>query len=207
VSYRVRHVPSTMLLHSFALLTNCFAIVLAQSGTFDAREATISSVHAALYGRINTCRQIVSSFLARIEAYNPSVNAIITLNPDVLDIADSLDARFAAGNATGPLFCVPILLKDNYDALPMATTGGCVALNSSKPTADAPTVTALRKAGAVILGKSNLHELALEGLSVSSYGGQTINPYDHTRTPGGSSGGTGAAIAASFAVFGTGTGE
>jgi Asp-tRNA(Asn)/Glu-tRNA(Gln) amidotransferase A subunit family amidase len=87
----------------------------------------------------------------------------------------------------------------------MVTTGGCLALNASEPTQDGPAVRALRNAGAVILGKSNLHELALEGLSVSSLGGQTINPYDFTRTPGGSSGGTGAAIAASFAVFGTGT--
>jgi len=87
----------------------------------------------------------------------------------------------------------------------MPSTGGCGALNASIPTKDGPAVTAFRQAGAVILGKSNLHELALEGLSVSSYGGQTINPYDFTRTPGGSSGGTGAAVAASFAVFGTGT--
>lgn len=87
----------------------------------------------------------------------------------------------------------------------MPATGGCLSLNSSIPTQDALTVTALRRAGAVILGKSNLHELALEGLSVSSLGGQTLNPYDFSRTPGGSSGGTGAGIAASFAVFGTGT--
>jgi Asp-tRNA(Asn)/Glu-tRNA(Gln) amidotransferase A subunit family amidase len=87
----------------------------------------------------------------------------------------------------------------------MNTTGGCLALKDSTPTEDAPTTAALRRAGAIILGKTNLHELALEGLSVSSYGGQTINPYDHSRTPGGSSGGAGAAIAASFAVFGTGT--
>ena len=77
-------------------------------------------------------------------------------------------------------------------------------LAENQPLVDAPAVTALKKAGAIILGKTNLHELALEGLSVSSLGGQTINPYDHTRTPGGSSGGTGAAIATSFAVFGTG---
>ncbi|TVY42847.1 Glutamyl-tRNA(Gln) amidotransferase subunit A, partial [Lachnellula subtilissima] len=77
--------------------------------------------------------------------------------------------------------------------------------SENQPTKDAPAVAALKAAGAIILGKTNLHELALEGLSVSSLGGQSINPYDHTRTPGGSSGGTGAAIATSFAVFGTGT--
>ncbi|EON98778.1 putative glutamyl-trna amidotransferase subunit a protein [Phaeoacremonium minimum UCRPA7] len=87
----------------------------------------------------------------------------------------------------------------------MNTTGACLDMAGNKPTVDAPSVKAFKDAGAIILGKTNLHELALEGLSVSSYGGQTINPYDHTRTPGGSSGGTGAAIAANFAVFGTGT--
>jgi Asp-tRNA(Asn)/Glu-tRNA(Gln) amidotransferase A subunit family amidase len=177
----------------------------AQQSPFDPREATIAAVHSALFARLTTCRDVVSSFIARIERFNPLVNAIIALNPEALGIADSLDDALAKGNATGPLFCVPILLKDNYDALPLPTTGGSLALNGSTPTEDAPSVIALRRAGAVILGKTNLHELALEGLSVSSLGGQTINPYDSTRTPGGSSGGTGAAVAASFAVFGTGT--
>lgn len=173
--------------------------------SFVAREATIDSVQSAIFSGLTTCRGVVSAFLARIEAYNPQINSIITLNPDALTIADELDLALANGNATGPLFGVPILVKDSYDALPMNTTGGCLALKDSTPTTEAPTIIALRRAGAIILGKTNLHELALEGLSVSSYGGQTVNPYDFTRTPGGSSGGTGAAIAASFAVFGTGT--
>lgn len=172
---------------------------------FDAREATIESVHHALYTGLSTCREVVSAFIARIEAHNNRTNAIITLNPKALDVADALDEQILAGNATGPLFCVPVLLKDNYDTADMPTTGGSLALADSKPSEDAPSVTALKNAGAVILGKSNLHELALEGISVSSLAGQTINPYDSTRTPGGSSGGTGAAVASSFCVFGTGT--
>jgi Asp-tRNA(Asn)/Glu-tRNA(Gln) amidotransferase A subunit family amidase len=172
---------------------------------FDAREATIDSVHHALYSGLSTCREVVSSFIARIEAHNDRTNAIITLNSDALNIADALDAQLSAGNATGPLFCVPVLLKDNYDTRDMPTTGGNLALAKSQPTDDAPSVVALKNAGAIILGKTNLHELALEGISVSSLGGQTINPYDATRTPGGSSGGTGAAVASSFCVFGTGT--
>jgi Asp-tRNA(Asn)/Glu-tRNA(Gln) amidotransferase A subunit family amidase len=181
--------------------------VLAATNTmpFDAREATIDSVHHALYTGLATCREVVSAFVARIEAYNDLTNAIITLNPDVLSLADALDEQLAAGNATGPLFCVPVLLKDNYDTAEMPTTGANLALAKSQPTEDAPSVVALKNAGAVILGKTNLHELALEGISVSSLGGQTINPYDATRTPGGSSGGTGAAVASSFCVFGTGT--
>ncbi|EMD90520.1 hypothetical protein COCHEDRAFT_1104815 [Bipolaris maydis C5] len=172
---------------------------------FDAREATIDSVHHALYSGLSTCREVVSSFLANIEAHNHRTNAIITLNPKALAIADDMDQQLSAGNATGPLFCIPILLKDNFDTADMPTTGASLALAHSQPTIDAPSVTALKNAGAIILGKVNLHELALEGLSVSSFGGQTINPYDSTRTPGGSSGGTGAAVAASFSVLGTGT--
>ncbi|KPI45161.1 Glutamyl-tRNA(Gln) amidotransferase subunit A 2 [Cyphellophora attinorum] len=181
------------------------ALASCQTTPFDPREASIASIHNALFSRLTTCRDVVTAHIARIEAYNPLINAIITINPEALSIADEFDDALASGNATGALFCIPVLLKDNYDALPMVTTGGCAALNASTPTLDGPAVTALRRAGAVILGKANLHELALEGLSVSSYGGQTINSYDSARTPGGSSGGSGAAIAASLAVLGTGS--
>ena len=183
----------------------CAPVISGQNMPFDAREATIDSVHHALYSGLSTCREVVSSFLANIEAHNNRTNAILTLNRNALAIADEMDEQLSAGNATGPLFCIPILLKDNYDTADMATTGASLALAHSQPTQDAPSVTAFKEAGAIILGKANLHELALEGLSVSSLGGQTINPYDATRTPGGSSGGTGAAVAASFCVFGTGT--
>lgn len=186
----------------FALL---FGIAIAQIESYNVRESTIEGVHNALYNDLTSCRSIVESFIARIQAYNPAINAIITLNPNVLSIADEYDDLLAAGNATRALFCIPVLVKDNYDTLDMKTTGGCLDLADSQPTTDAPVVAALKRAGAIILGKTNLHELALEGLTVSSLGGQTVNPYDHTRTPGGSSGGTGAAVAASFAVFGTGT--
>ncbi|KAJ4993269.1 hypothetical protein SVAN01_01244 [Stagonosporopsis vannaccii] len=172
---------------------------------FDAREATIDSVHHALYTGLSTCREVVSAFIARIEVHKDRTNAVVTLNPNALSTADAFDEQLSAGNATGPLFCVPVLLKDNYDTEEMPTTGASLALAGSRPTEDAPSVAALKNAGAVILGKTNLHELALEGISVSSLGGQTVNPYDATRTPGGSSGGTGAAVASSFCVFGTGT--
>jgi Asp-tRNA(Asn)/Glu-tRNA(Gln) amidotransferase A subunit family amidase len=183
----------------------CADFAVSQAMPFDAREPTIDSVHQALYSGLTTCREVVLSFLARIENLNNHTNAIIALNPNVLKVADSLDKSLAAGNATGSLFCVPVLLKDNYDTADIPTTGGNLALANSRPTKDAPSVVALKNAGAIILGKTNLHELALEGISVSSLGGQTINPYDSTRTPGGSSGGTGAAVASSFCVFGTGT--
>lgn len=176
-----------------------------QSIAFDAREATVESVHAALFTGSTTCRDVVSSFLNRIEALNHHVNAIVALNPDALNDADALDGQLLRGNASSALFCILILLKDNNNTANMPTTGGCIGLKDSRPSRDAPSVVALKAAGAVILGKANLHELALEGLSVSSYGGQTINPYDSSRTPGGSSGGSAAAVAASFSVFATGT--
>ncbi|KAF3765101.1 hypothetical protein M406DRAFT_61924 [Cryphonectria parasitica EP155] len=172
---------------------------------FDIREATIDSIHNALSTGTTTCREIVSSYLARIEALNPTINAITSLNPDALTIADSMDLQIAQGNASLPLFCIPILAKDNYDVTPMDTTGSCLALAGNKPTQDAPTIRALKEAGAIVLGKTNMHELALEGLAVSSLGGQTLNPYDLTRTPGGSSGGSGAAVAANLALLALGT--
>lgn len=209
-----RGTPSSPLLALHALLVVVVVLLLATpvpattfDAAFDVREATIDGVHNALFTGLATCRGVVEAFLSRIEEFNPTINAVVSLNPDALAVADALDLDLAAGNTTAgrPLFCVPILLKDNYDAVGMNTTGGNLDLAGNRPDADAPTVKALKDAGGIILGKVNLHELALEGLSVSSLGGQTINPYDHTRTPGGSSGGTGAAIATSFAVFGTGT--
>jgi Asp-tRNA(Asn)/Glu-tRNA(Gln) amidotransferase A subunit family amidase len=178
-----------------------------QGSSFHPREATISSVHHSLYTGLTTCREIASAFLSRIETLNPHINAVIALDPHVLDIADEYDTQlqFNNGSAYSPLFCIPTLLKDNYNTASMPTTGGSLALANSQPSTDAPVVKALKAAGALILGKTNLHELALEGITVSSLGGQTLNPYDFTRTPGGSSGGTGAAIAASLAVWGTGT--
>ncbi|PZE20065.1 amidase family protein [Paenibacillus xerothermodurans] len=99
-------------------------------------------------------------------------------------------------------FTAPIILKDNYNTKDMPTTAGAVALDGFIPEQDAEVVAKLRAAGAVILGKANMHELAITGMTVSSLGGQTVNPYDLTRTPGGSSGGTGASITANFAERG-----
>ncbi|KAI0899222.1 amidase signature enzyme [Annulohypoxylon nitens] len=179
--------------------------VNAQTNAFEPLESTIEGVRAALLANSTTCHSVVSSFISRIEEFNPTVNALVSLNPNALTAANDLDKRLAAGDSAGKLFCVPVLLKDNYDAVGTNTTGANAALAGNSPSVDTPSVKAMKDEGAIILGKTNLHEMALEGLSVSSLGGQTINPYDHTRTPGGSSGGTGAAIATSFAIFGTGT--
>ena len=197
-----RNIPALIVLLYISL---CSAWTTASRDAFEAREATIDTVHYDLFSRLTTCRTVVSAFLSRIETLNGKINAIITLNPKALSQADALDEALSRGNTTGLLFCIPVLLKDNFDTVDMPTTGGNLAMRDSQPLVDAPTVTTLKRAGAVIIGKTNLHEFALEGLSVSSLGGQTINPYDHTRTPGGSSGGSGAAVAASFSVLATGS--
>ncbi|KDQ49735.1 hypothetical protein JAAARDRAFT_42572 [Jaapia argillacea MUCL 33604] len=181
---------------------------------FEPRESTIASVHHALFNLNISCHAIVQSFLDRIEAYDkqgPAINAIITTNPNAPSYADELDAQLAqslAGGGSwtpGKLFCVPTILKDNYDTFDMPTTGGSLSLKGAQPSEDADVVKIIRDAGAVILAKANMHEFAIAGLTISSILGQTKNPYDLTRTPGGSSSGTGASLAASYSVLGTGT--
>ena len=155
-----------------------------------------------------TSEELVDHYLARIEAYDgrgPALNSIITLNPHALTSARALDFERNATGARGPLHGIPIVIKDNYDIAGFPTTNGSVAMAEVMPPDDGFQVQRLREAGAVILGKTNLHEFARGITTVSSMGGQTLNPYDPTRNPGGSSGGTGAAVAASFAAAGMGS--
>ena len=179
-----------------------------EAQNFAIEETTIAGVQQALQSKARSCRQIVQAYLDRIAAYDrngPALNSILTLNPKALAEADRLDAERAAGAAIGPLHCVPLVLKDNYNTADLPTTGGSAALAGMQPLADAFVVARLRRAGAIILGKSNMHEFALAGTTVSSLGGQTLDAYDLTRTPGGSSGGTGVAVAANLALAGTGS--
>jgi len=179
------------------------------AGSFIPEEATISETASALAAGRVTCVQVVQSHLDRIRAYDdqgPALNALITINLRALDTAAEMDRLYAANKpALRPLHCIPVILKDNYDTADMPTSGGSLTLAESVPLQDAFIVKKLREAGALILAKANLTELALGGTTLSSLGGQTRNPYDLTRTPGGSSGGTGAAIAASFGIIGTGS--
>jgi amidase len=183
--------------------------VNAQQGPFRFQEATIASIHAALAAGQLTCTQLTRLYLDRIAAYDmqgPALHAIITVNPKAMEIAAEMDRSYQANPASaGALHCIPIILKDNFNTFDMPTTGGNVSMNTSVPPADAFTVARIRKAGALILAKANLQEFARGGMSISSLGGQVRNPYDLSRTPGGSSGGPGAAIAANFAVLGTGS--
>ena len=148
--------------------------------------------------------------IGKLDKSGPTLNSIIELNPDALKQADALDAERKAGKIRGPLHGIPVLLKDNIDAVGMANSAGSLAMADNRPQRDAFLVARLRAAGAVILGKTNLSEWAnfrstRSTSGWSSRGGQTKNAYVLDRNPCGSSSGTGTAIAASLAAVGVGT--
>ena len=175
---------------------------------FSIEEATIAEINQAFEAGMLTSEQLVQQYLERIEAYDqqgPAINAIITLNPDALETAIALDQERQLQGTRGPLHGIPVLIKDNIDTFDLPTTAGALVLENSTPPDDAFVVQALREAGAIILGKTNLDEFARAVQGLSSLGGQTLNPYAFDRTPGGSSAGTAAAIAANFATLGLGT--
>jgi amidase len=177
-------------------------------GRIEVAEASIPQLQTALASGALTSRQLVLAYLARIAAYDqigPSLNSIVTLNPAALAQADALDKERASKGPRGPLHGIPVLVKDNFDTLDMPTSGGALALATLQTSQDAHQVDKLRSAGAIILGKTAMHELAAGTTTISSLTGQSRNPYDLLRSPGGSSGGTGAAIAASFAAAGMGS--
>ena len=176
-------------------------------------EAGIADLQAAMARGETSSHALVQAYLARIielDRNGPRLNAIISLNPRARADAAALDAERAAGRVRGPLHGIPVLLKDNIDATPMATTAGSLALAELRPAHDAFLVARLREAGAVVLGKANLSEWAnfrssrsLSGWS--SIGGQTRNPYSLDRSPCGSSSGTAVAVAANMTAVGIGT--
>ena len=178
--------------------------------TFELTTATIEGINAAFDAGALTAVRLVELYLARIGAYDargPRLNAIITLSPDALRLAAELDGERARSGPRSPVHGIPVLVKDNYNTFDMPTAAASVALEGSIPPGDAFTVRQLRDAGAIILGKVNMSEFASPAGwgSYSSLNGITLNPYDLRRTPAGSSGGTGAAIAAAFAAVGLGT--
>ena len=173
----------------------------------DLDAVTIADVNAAFASGTLTSERLTQMFLARIEAYDrqgPSLRAIITVNPRALETARAMDAERKTKGPRSPLHGIPIILKDNIDTSDLPTTGGSVLLEGSVPPDDAFVVKRLRAAGAVVIAKANLSEFA-SGAAHSSLGGQILNPHDLTRSPAGSSGGTGASLAAAFAMAGLGT--
>jgi amidase len=176
--------------------------------SFELMVATIPRLQAALSAGIVTSRDLVAMYLARIEAYDqkgPMLNAIGATNAKALPEAEALDAERQAGTLRGQLHGIPIVVKDNYETIGMQTAAGSRALADWIPSDDAHLVKKLRAAGAIIIAKTNMHEFAYGILTVGSLFGATRNPHALDRNPGGSSGGTGAAVAANFAAIGMGS--
>jgi Asp-tRNA(Asn)/Glu-tRNA(Gln) amidotransferase A subunit family amidase len=174
-------------------------------GTFHLQEATIDDIHEALKSGQITCRGLVQHYLNRIEAYDkhgPALNAIQFINPNALQEADKLDMAFKSSGPVGPLHCIPVLVKDEVETSDMPTTYGSAVFNGFVPKRDATIVKKMKKAGAIILGKTTMGEYAFRYIG-SAYG-IARNAYDRNRNPSGSSAGTGVAIAANFATVGIG---
>jgi len=178
--------------------------------SFDIIEADIRTIHAAYRAGTLSAEELTRAYLERIEAFDkqgPKLNSFITVNPKALEAARALDEERKKRGMRGLLHGIPIVIKDNYDTKDLPTTGGSAVLKAHQPKKDAFTVKKLREAGAIILGKTNLSELALSygRLGYSSAGGLTLNPYNLSRDASGSSSGTGAAVGGNLAVLGTGT--
>ena len=188
------------------LLGLCFPGMLAAQ-TLNLSEATIADINAAFDAGTMTSEALLLQYLARIDAFDdngPQLNAILWLNDDAIETARALDRERRETGPRSRLHGIPVLLKDNVDTHDLPTTAGSVLLAGSMPPNDAFIVQKLRAAGAIILAKVNMSEFA-SGVPMSSIGGFTLNPHSLTRSPSGSSGGTGVSIAAAFGQIGIGT--
>ena len=147
---------------------------------FNIMETTVAKVHAAYLDGTLTCRELCEDYLARIKAYDhegPAINSIIYVNPKALEEADAFDAYVKEHHALcGPLHGIPVMLKDNFNTTDMPTTAGSIALEGWVPDKDAFVTKKLRESGALILAKTNLHEFAIWGETISSVMGQSVNP-------------------------------
>jgi Asp-tRNA(Asn)/Glu-tRNA(Gln) amidotransferase A subunit family amidase len=188
------------------LLSISSAILAAQKAPFPVEEAFIAGLEAAYLSGRTTVHEVVQSHLDRIAAYDkrgPLINSLITVNPHALEEADRLDAALkASGRLVGPLHGIPVIVKDNIDVAGLPMTSGFQGWKNYYPPDDAPLIKKIRSAGGIILAKSSLSEFALGiGDNINSVvSGFTRNPYNTAFATGGSSGGTGAAVAASFGV-------
>jgi amidase len=150
-------------------------------------------------------REVIESFIVRIRTINPTVNAItVTLTESALAAAREADEALARGEAIGPLHGIPVTVKENVDVAGSATTQGVVGLRHNAPDIDAPHIAQLRRAGAIPLARTNLSDFALRWHTANELHGATRNPWDETRTPGGSSGGDAVALATGMSCLGIG---
>ncbi len=183
--------------------------VPARAAQLDISTATIGDLQTAMAAGALTSEKLTELYLARIAAYDqkgPALNTVITLAPDALAQARALDAERKAGKLRGPLHGIPILAKDVFDTKDMPTTGGFLPMAASRPDKDSFVIARLRAAGAIILGKLNQSDwYGVAGQGGSTLKGQVISPYNPAKSPGGSSSGTGSAVAAWFAAIGLGS--
>ena len=171
-------------------------------------EGTIAGVQKNIKAGKCSCEEIVAAYLKRIAAYDQptKLNSIILTNPNALISARALDKEWQSTKKMRPLFCVPVIVKDNYNTASIQTTAGSLAMKGFVPAKDATTVRKIINAGAIVLAKSNMAEWAFSPMvSISSIAGETLNPYNLEHVPAGSSGGTAAAVAASLGLVGLGT--
>ena len=185
-------------------------IAVLQASSFEVREATIADIHAALRAHRITCVALVRKYLDRIDAYDkkgPAINAIVTVNARALDEAKAIDVEIARSGITKPLQCIPIAVKDNFETVGLPTTAGSLSLAGWISSRDAFQVRKIREAGAIVIAKTNMAEFAWSPVETvgSMLPGYTRNPYALDRVTAGSSGGTAASVAASFAAVGLGT--
>ena len=177
---------------------------------FRIEETTIAQIHDAMKAGRLTCRALVDGYLKRIDAYDkngPAINAIVQINPDAQQQADDLDRRYAQGGPTGPLHCVPAIVKDNFETIGLQSAAGSLSLKGFVSGKDAFLVKRIKDAGAIVLAKSNMAEFAFSPYETvnSILPGYTRNPYSLDRVTAGSSGGTAAAVAANFGAIGLGS--
>jgi amidase len=199
---------STALLAGLLLSVALTPLTHSEEVRFDPFEASILELQVAMStGRLSAV-ELTHYYLERIAMFDqdgPALNAMAFLNPDALKLAEASDKERARSGARGPLHGIPVVVKDNYETIGMPTTAGSALLAGFQPEHDAFLVARLKRAGAIILGKTNMHEFAYGITSEGSAFGAVRNPYDPTRNPGGSSGGTGAAVAANFSTVGMGS--
>ncbi|HET7095467.1 MAG TPA: amidase family protein, partial [Thermomicrobiales bacterium] len=159
--------------------------------------ASATALVAALARRDVSSRELLEAHLRRVERHNPALNAVVTLDAErALAAATNADAAIARGEPTGPLHGLPVTVKDSLETAGLRTTSGAPSLADHVPARDAEAVARLRAAGAIVFGKTNLPTFAGDAQTYNDLFGVTNNPWDLTRTPGGSSGGSAAAIAA-----------
>lgn len=182
------------------------AAALFAQGVDELTSLTLTEASARIRSRSATPSQLVSACLKRIAIYNPKINAFISvLQEQALTEAKQLDAEQKAGRFRSPLHGIPIVLKDNIDTAGIRTTAGSAVFDDRVPTEDAEVVRRLKVAGAVTIGKANLHEFAMGGTSSTSYFGPVRNPWALDRATGGSSGGSAAAVSTGLCFGGLGT--